>query len=657
MLYRTPLRMLSDLVSPKALERIFDSGARARGKTLADLNHTDIADLLKRDVFKRLQLSVPAPLAKKRVQDVLDALDQDSNKNTAIRNEDSILVALEGSARRFSLYFDWPEVQKLRALLNVARNEMDAGKSVPGLLDEGMGLVATLERRLSEGLVTQAQDIAELKSELKRFSGIGGPKLRRLEGLIAQVEEAQVQDTLSPAEVERARRLALDLRKLVESSVVADLGTVPANELPDASLLAPETAERLRELDRESEARDLADLARDQAVLLRVRADLARQFEGLAQRAAEGQVLGPALPALREAFAREHAVVLAHERERLSDLGRRLEALGESGSFGAARSDARLALQVARGTLEGGALAPDELARLESIIGTLEASATQVIQDAERTERLLALTRDTYELESAARAVRGASEALAPRIVEARAALERGEVVSLDDLWAELDQRMAALARERDELDERAEKVVQEYDEYRNLAGETIVKLGRLADFLRRSRRLGQLSIEARAKYEKAIVQAEALLGEARAEFQAARELTSTFGADALSDLLGVFDASGGGLFGEPTPPPADPLANALEGLRAPGGELALLRGERVTWGQLEDRLLKAARDLAALVARSSGAQLGSLDFEHGCLFVLPLDGAALVAHIPSEGDVAAWRDHLLTSKNVLRAG
>lgn len=657
MLYRTPLRMLSDLVSPKALERIFDSGARARGKTIADLNHADIADLLKRDVFKRLQLSVPAPLAKKRVQDVLDALDQDSNKNTAIRNEDSILVALEGSAKRFSLYFDWPEVQKLRALLGVARAEMDAGKSVPGLLDEGMGLVATLERRLSEGLVTQAQDISELKSELKRFSGVGGPKLRRLEGLIAQVEEAQAQDTLSPAEVERARRLALDLRKLVESSVVADLGASPSTELPDPSLLTPEAAERLRELDRESESRDLADLARDQAVLLRVRADLARQFEGLAQRAAEGQVLGPDLPALRERLAREHEVVLAQEREQLAELERRLEALGDGGAFGAARADARLALEVARGTLAGGALAPDELARLESIIGTLESSATQVVQDAERTERLLALTRDTYELESAARAVRGASEALAPRIAEARASIERGEVVSLDDLWAELDQRMAALARERDELDDRADRVVHEYDEYRNLAGETIVKLGRLADFLRRTRRLGQLSIEARAKYEKAVSQAEALLGEARAEFQAARELTSTFGADALSDLLGVFDAGGGGLFGEPTPPAPDPLASALENLRAPGGELALLRGERVTWGQLEDRLVKAARDLAALVARSGGAHLGSLDFEHGCLFVLSLDGAALVAHVPSEDDVSAWRDHLLTSKSALRAG
>ena len=658
MLYRTPLRMLGDLVSPKALERILESGAAARGKSLADLNHSDLADILKRDVFKRLQLSVPAPLAKKRVQEVLDALEQDSLKNTAIRNEDAILDALEASAKRFSLYFDWPEAQKLRALIGVARQEMDNGKSVPGLLDEGMGLVAGLERRLNEGLVQQASELAELKAEMKRFVGVGGPKVRRLETLLTQIEDAQRQDTLSPAELERARTIALDLRKLVESSVIT--ADVPQEEMPDIALLPAEAQQRIHELDREAEARQLQDMARENEALLRARPDLAAGFAELQRRSATGDVLGPLLAALKETFRLEFARVLEEQREQVKVLTTRLNALAP----GAARDEAHLALEIARGTLQGGVLATDELTRLSGTIGTLERQATE---SAERTEQLLKLQRDLFELETSARGVRGAETELAPHIQAARDRIARGELVQLDDLWGMLERRMGQLAQERESIDARAERVIQEYDQYRHLAGETIQQLGRLADNLRRVRDLGQLSIDTRSKYEASLLQAEALLGEARAEFEAARELTSTFGADALSDLLGVFDGGGalGDLFGgagnaAPATPafpkaPVEPLAMALEGLAASGGaQLALIRAGSVTWGNLDAVSTQAAQDLASAASRLSGATLASLELEDGGLLAMPISGAVLVARVEDTASFASWREQLLEARRAL---
>jgi len=96
---------------------------------------------------------------------------------------------------------------------------------------------------------------------------------------------------------------------------------------------------------------------------------------------------------------------------------------------------------------------------------------------------------------------------------------------------------------------------VHEYDTVRHLAGETTQRLGRLADTLRAQRRLGPMSADARENYAQTLAEAEAMLQEARAEYRAAQEVTSTFGADALSGLLDVFDFGeglGGGALGNP---------------------------------------------------------------------------------------------------------
>ncbi len=552
MLHRGTMKMLSDLISPKALERLLSDGARERNTTLSALDLATLQDILKRDIYRRLQLSIPAALAKRRVQDVLDSLSQEQMQETVAGHSTQILT-LEDRAKQFALYFDWPETQRLRAVLSVARQTSAEGRDAETLLLEGSELIENLERKLSEGLVTQGQDLSELKASMARLSGVGGPKIKRLDALVRQISEAQESRVLLPAEVERALALTLTLRKQVESSVVQQLGTDQQRDMAlslnlngpeevqpfDLSLLPPEAQVRVQTLEREHEARLLTELARDSASLLHLNVAYEQEFQALRLRSDGGEVLGESvLNSLRARLAAARGEAIQAQQSHLNTLAARIAALRTDAQDDAddAVQVARQGLSVAQQTLQAGALATDELAQLSELVRTLETG------DSLARERLMALQRETFELERRAREVPGALGDLAPLIEAARASLAAGQMAELEPLWAILERRMGEAAQQRENMDTRAERVMQDYNRYRHLAGETIQKLGRLADVLRGQQRLGVLSSDARARYLQTLENAEALLTEAHAEFQAARDVTATFGADALSDLLGVFD-------------------------------------------------------------------------------------------------------------------
>jgi hypothetical protein len=553
MLHRSTMKMLSDLISPKALERILSDAARERHTTLSAMDTATLQDILKRDIYKRLQLTVPAALAKRRVQEVLDSLEE-GGAPAVISGHSTQILTLEDQAKQFALYFDWPETQRLRAVLSVARQTTAEGRDAETLLVEGSELIENLERKLSEGLVTQGQDLSELKASAARLSSVGGPKIKRLEALIKQISEAQESRTLLPAEVERALALTLTLRKQVESSVVQQLSGDQKREMEsslvlhadearpfDLSQLPPEAQVRVQTLEREHETRLLNELAREYAALLRLYAPLEQELQTLRDRSLAGQVLGEAtIVTLREHLAAARSEAEQQQQQQLGELAGRLAALSEYGhepQADEAVQVARQGLSLAQGTLQAGGLITDEVAQLSELVSTLENSDLQV------RERLMTLQRETFELERRAREVPGALADLTPLIESARAALAAGQLTDLEPLWGILERRMGEAAQQRESMDARAARVMQDYDRYRHLAGETIQKLGRLADVLRGQQRLGVLSADARGRYIQTLESAEALLTEAEAEFQAAREVTATFGADALSNLLGVFDS------------------------------------------------------------------------------------------------------------------
>lgn len=525
-LHQLPVRMLGDLISPRALERILQDAAASRGTTAGGLDPQTLEDILKREVFKRLQLSVPAPLAKRRVSEVLAELSRATQERAPLN--DAALDELEEHARRFALYFDWPETQRLRGLLGVARQEQEAGHDVAALVQEGRDLTAQMDRRLQEGLVVQAQDLAELRAIFTRVQGLGGREVRRLDALIVQIEGAQAQGTLVPGEVDRARTLTYTLRKLLESSVVQGLGSADSAEGAQAQA-------RVLELEREHALQALNAAEQEFAALLLVRPELREQFAALREHTAPPTA--QALEGWCETLRAVLAEVLSEQRAELSALERDL-------SGHPAGAGVRVTLDAARHLLDGGSLASDELRALGTARGALQASpdGAALSGEAEAAEAGLNAGRELLEIERTARDLPGAAAELAPLILEAQAALSHGQETNLEPLWAVLERHMGAAAQERESFDDRADRIVAEYDAVRGLAGETTQRLGRLADTLRAQRRLGPMSAAARDRYAQTLNDAETLLAEAQAEYRAAQEVAATFGDDALSGLLGVFE-------------------------------------------------------------------------------------------------------------------
>ncbi|AZI42960.1 hypothetical protein EHF33_09570 [Deinococcus psychrotolerans] len=556
--YRQAVAQLGDLISARALERLIESAAQDRSMRPEELSSTQLADILKRDVFRRLQLTVPASLAKRRIEEVLANLklsaavspapsnavtrieppsqsqldgaaqapepQQSGAQPNAAQAQNQLHVAsLEESLKAYSLYFDWPEVKRLRALSAVLRGELDAGKPLPDkLVAEGLDLQEALSRRLAEALVRQESDLAELRAGFGRVEGVGGPKVRRLSGLLQSIEDAQKTGALLPSEVERARNLTLDLRKLVASSVV---GLPTGGAAPQAS---DDVVQQVRELDRAHEVRALSDLSREFAPLMRVEEGLNLEIQAAKERLDSGHLLGEErFVRLRSDLEAAQLAQLAQQQTELSDFETRLSQLD---SALRPAEQAQLGAAVARGLLSSGSLATDELRLLSRSLPLLESGDASA-------EDALENQRELLEIEQAARDL-PVIEGLQGDLSQAAQALERGEMADLSALWAVIDQRKGVAAQEREALDLRTRQVLDEYGRYRHLAGDTISHLGRLADTLRSHLKLGKLSADGRAHYMQVLGDAEALLSEARAEFQVARDLTAQFGEEALTGLL-----------------------------------------------------------------------------------------------------------------------
>ncbi|WP_339094868.1 hypothetical protein WDJ50_10505 [Deinococcus sp. VB142] len=525
-LHQLPVKMLGDIVSARSLEKTLQDAALSRGLPPEDLNPATLEEILKREVYKRLLLNVSPGLAKKRIMDVLSEVAKQPTEPAGRSDAQNPVSALEQASKRFTLYFDWPETQRLRGVLGIARAEGEAGRNIAPLVQEGQNLISQMERRLEEGLVLQAQELAELKDVFARVQPIGGKEVRRLESLIGELEEAQKHKTLLPAELERARNISFKLRKTMESSLMQ----------ADSVATTPEAQSRMLALEQEHATRKLGAIQRDYAPLLRARPDLEQQQEELRVRQSTGKLSEAAVDAWREALETARQRTLTEQREELAELA---ELLGQQGNQ--KLHEARVALDVARMTLQGGGLATEELRELRNVAQALNHSP-------ERAERVLQGQRELEELTRSARDVPGAAAAIAGPLAEARQAIERGEAYDLSALWGQLERHMSAAAAQRQDFDARADFVIAEYDEMRGLAGETIQRLGRLADTLRAQRRLGPMSPEARERYAQTLTDGEALLSEAHAEYEAAQKVTATFGEQALDDLLDVFDFGGDSL-------------------------------------------------------------------------------------------------------------
>ncbi len=460
--YETLRTQLEPLLGQRT-EAVLQEGLKRLQLSPEALTPSQAAQILKRVVYRELQGVMSAAEAKRKVQALLEALGEGPPVEAR-------LAELEAGLKRFNLYFEWPEVQRLRGMIHLIRRELAEGRDVHELLAEGRELLEILEEKLQSALLRQARDISDLEAAFERVKTVGGPKVRRLEALIRQIQEAQAQETLAPAEVERARALAAELRKLVESSVIqtpapneSEEGLITVDDslaedeefelVIDLDQLTPEQAGRIKEIDLTEDRRRLEVLAERYAPLLE-REELRQEHAALAAQLEAGEPLGDALEAFEARLQQAHQEALAEARARYEWLAERLRALEAAGVD---PGPVRTRLDLVKESLDARVL-PKELPDLEQAVAALEAQLEAQRKAQAQRETLLKAQRAFIEEARAAIApYRDAPHPELTAFLEALDQLEArtqsGEVdeAQLAHLKNALAQLLADLAHQREE--------------------------------------------------------------------------------------------------------------------------------------------------------------------------------------------------------------
>jgi len=460
-------------------EATLREGLARLDRTPQTLDAESAATLLKRFVYRELQRNMSAAEARRVVEELLAELGEAPAAPSAPAEPSK--EALARALSRFKLYFEWPEVQRLRSILALIEASEAEGENTAELLKEGAGQVDLLEEKLQNALLRQARDITDLEDAWERVKKIGGPKLRRLQSLLRQIKEAQQQEMLATAEVEHARKLAADLRKLVESSVVQNAtlvheeaeeattdtqedGVIALDEeeppkpaeaeeaegfelLIDFENLEPEVADRIREIDLAEEQRRLERLREQYAAVLDgegVREKLA----SVEDRLRGGRLAEDWLADLERALEEAMKDAMAEARARYEWLAERLRNLEKQDpELPSAR--ARSLLELIRESLEMGVL-PADLDQAERQIQALEENLETKRREQARRARLLEEARSLlrHAREALAHQETSGDRGFSERLALLEAGIEAGEVdeALLARLRSELPELLRSLA-------------------------------------------------------------------------------------------------------------------------------------------------------------------------------------------------------------------
>jgi len=383
--YQTAVEELEAVMSPRVVSRSLKEGLRQHGRSPDTVDVATLEEILKGQVYRQLQVTMPVTEAKATVASIVERLREVGESKPApprggLEDQAERIQRLQQSLKPYNLYFEWPEVQKLRAQLQLLESEHEAGREAGTLLADAEAQLEAVTQKLEDQLVLQAQELGELTEALEAVRSLGGPKVRRLESLVNHMRSAQEARQLAPAELERARKLARDLRRLMESSVYSeeaveggagvDLEDEAAQDeegLLDVSVeeedvldidvgsLTPEASERLRLIDIAAEAQDLASLRKEHALLLEYRPDLAERFDALQAELDAERSVAQELAALRDALPAAAQAARDTLRAELEELSRELEAMPASVDNAEVRQATRVALGIIASTLPAAA--------------------------------------------------------------------------------------------------------------------------------------------------------------------------------------------------------------------------------------------------------------------------------------------------------------
>lgn len=605
--YQLLIQELEQILPPRVVSRSLKEGLTSLGRTPEDVTMQDLEELLRGPLLRQLQALLPVGRADEAVNGILERiLDPETESllktpafEQQVRTE---LDELTAQLRPFNLYFEWPEVQKLRAQLQLVKEELDGGGNVTGLLSEARDQLALLRQKLEDQLVLQAGELSELNEALERLKSLGGPRVRRLESLINQIRGAQQQRTLVPAEIDQARLLSVDLRKLLESSVYAT--SEPLEEIDvqaTIELLPDEVNERLLKLDLANETHRLEQLELQYLNLLALRSDLTDRLAALRDRIGSGE------SATTEITALELALQQAFSQERTALTRELAQIAADEAALDTPVGSVQLrqALQVANGILATTLPDPADVSHIRSLHELareqLEVMTRTIHDGVEMADarKLAALELDSrqntlnelFQLEQElSRLPEHATAEFAELQQEVRVAkqqLEAGrDEPDLNPLWLRLDDVRNSLASRLDTIAVRTDAALATFSRVERLNSEDVLRVRRILQHLAdNAERLPQLSLNLTVQLEASLREAEELLGKLEQEFEATRNIADQLvSANILDDLLG---GSGALKPDERAPETAEPavteqattLASGSEPLDALLTELAAERG------------------------------------------------------------------------------
>lgn len=385
--YQTAVTELEAVLSPRIVSRALKDGLRQLGRSPDTADLMDIEKVMKSQVYRQLQVLMPVTQAKETVAGILDRLATSSAgaSTPSVAGSDALkvqakrLAALQAELKPFNLYFEWPEVQKLRAQVQLAEADAAAGREAPGLLADGEAQLELVKQKLEDQLVLQARDLAVVQEALEQVREVGGNSVRRLETLVNQVAAAQAQRHLVQAELERAHRLARELRKAlpVEAAAAtqspaatdsetldpaardATTGAEPTVARGDATAPEPEPAAppaapdggvagRSHRLDIDAELHDLRTLESDYANVFEYLPELAVRMAELRSELEAERSVAQVLEGMRADLDATTRAVREDLREELEEMSARVAAMRSD----VATAELDQALRVTLGILE-----------------------------------------------------------------------------------------------------------------------------------------------------------------------------------------------------------------------------------------------------------------------------------------------------------------
>jgi hypothetical protein len=496
-LYKAAVRELEAVLPPRLVAQSLHEGLSALGKTAETLERGDVETILRDRVLPRLTLSRGAGPAQATVQEMLGRLAQlpDEAPTPDLSNQAKAVQQLQEAAKPFNIYFEWSETQKLRAQLSLLEAEHAAGRDAGALIAAARAQLGVLQQKLDDQLAVQARELVILEAAREDSSRLGSPKVRRLAGLLELIRSAQEARQRAPAEVERAHKLAGELR-----------------------------AEKLRLLG--EEARVVRTLEERFSTLLSLDPALAGQLAGYRQEVAEGMLLGETLGAFAKTLE-DSEETLRHTLET------EFRALAEAPGSAELAQLLTLSLKVLETTLPPAS----DVQRIRDLVRAGGEGAEQLA--------------DFHHLETEAGAYRGLpnapGQALEVFLAAAREALERDHPLpKLAHGWNLLDQAKAEASRSTQSFAGRAAAARRAAGPLLNLNSEAATELRwRLQALAVQQEGAERVSPKRQAELEATLREAEALIASLQDDAAATHAVAAQLmQGDALGAVLGFLDAS-----------------------------------------------------------------------------------------------------------------